>query len=105
MSNLRELRRTYGFDEVAIAPGAITVNPEMTDTSFKLGDVSIDIPVLGSAMDAVANPSFIGKMHEQGALSVMNLEGVQTRYDDPESVLLEVVEAGNDMVTTVMQKV
>ena len=39
MSNLRELRRTYGFDEVAIAPGTVTVNPEMTDTSFKLGDV------------------------------------------------------------------
>ena len=105
MSNLRELRRTYGFDEVAIAPGAITVNPEMTDTSFKLGDVSIEIPILGSAMDAVANPDFIGKMHAQGALSVMNLEGVQTRYEDPASVLAEVVGAPNEMVTTIMQKV
>ena len=105
MSNLRELRRTYGFDEVAIAPGAITVNPEMTDTSFKLGDVSIEIPILGSAMHAVANPAFIGKMHAQGALSVMNLEGVQTRYEDPASVLAEVVGAPNEMVTTIMQKV
>ena len=105
MSNLRQLRRTYGFDEVAIAPGTVTVNPEMTDTSFKLGDVSIKIPILGSAMDAVANPYFIGKMHEQGALSVMNLEGVQTRYDDPEGVLAEIADTPNDMVTAVMQKV
>ncbi|MDE0744194.1 MAG: GuaB3 family IMP dehydrogenase-related protein [SAR202 cluster bacterium] len=105
MSNLRELRRTYGFDEVSIAPGTVTVNPEMTDTSFKLGDVSINIPILGSAMDAVANPYFIGKMHEQGALSVMNLEGVQTRYEDPEGVLAEIADTPNDMVTAVMQKV
>ena len=105
MSNLRELRRTYGFDEVAIAPGTVTVNPEMTDTSFELGNVSIKIPILGSAMDAVANPYFIGKMHEQGALSVMNLEGVQTRYEDPEGVLAEIADTPNDMVTAVMQKV
>ena len=105
MSSLRELRRTYGFDEVSIAPGTVTVNPEMTDTSFKLGDVSIPIPILGSAMDAVANPYFIGKMHEQGALSIMNLEGVQTRYEDPEGVLAEIADTPNDMVTTVMQKV
>ena len=105
MPNLRELRRTYGFDEVAIAPGTVTVNPEMTDTSFKLGDVSINIPILGSAMDAVSNPYFIGKMHEQGALSVMNLEGVQTRYEDPEGVLAEIANTPNDMVTAVMQKV
>ena len=105
MSNLRQLRRTYGFDEVAIAPGTVTVNPEMTDTSFELADVSIKIPILGSAMDAVANPYFIGKMHEQGALSVMNLEGVQTRYEDPEGVLAEIADTPNDMVTAVMQKV
>jgi IMP dehydrogenase len=105
MSNLRELRRTYGFDEVAIAPGTVTVNPEMTDTSFELANVSIKIPILGSAMDAVANPYFIGKMHEQGALSVMNLEGVQTRYEDPEGVLAEIADTPNDMVTAVMQKV
>ena len=105
MSNLRELRRTYGFDEVAIAPGTVTVNPEMTDTSFELGNVSIKIPILGSAMDAVANPYFIGKMHEQGALSVMNLEGVQTRYEDPEGVLAEIADTPNDMVTAVKQKV
>ena len=74
----KELRRTYGFDEVAIAPGALTVNPDMVDTSFNLEGLTIDIPVLGSAMDAVSNPAFAGAMCQQGALSVMNLEGIQT---------------------------
>ena len=87
MANFRELRRVYGFDEVAIVPGSITINPDMTDTSFSLGNVTIDIPILGSAMDAVASPSFAGEMHKQGAISVMNLEGVQTRYDDPQEAI------------------
>ena len=61
MTNFRELRRVYGFDEVAIAPGAVTVNPEMVNTEFSVGNVTTDIPVLGSAMDAVASPSFAGE--------------------------------------------
>ena len=105
MAKPRELRRTYGFDEVAISPGALTVNPDMVDTSFKLEGVEIDIPILGSAMDAVANPSFAGAMHKQGALSVMNLEGVQTRYDEPQSVLEKIAESTKENVTSVMQEV
>ena len=105
MAKPRELRRTYGFDEVAISPGALTVNPDMVDTSFKLEGVEIDIPILGSAMDAVANPSFAGAMHKQGALSVMNLEGIQTRYDEPQSVLEKISESTKENVTSVMQEV
>ena len=105
MAKPRELRRTYGFDEVAISPGALTVNPDMVDTSFKLEGVEIDIPILGSAMDAVANPSFAGAMHKQGALSVMNLEGIQTRYDEPQSVLEKIAESTKENVTSVMQEV
>ena len=74
MVKFRELRRTYGFDEVAISPGSVTVNPELTNTDFSVGPLKISTPVLGSAMDAVASPDFAGTMHRQGALSVMNLE-------------------------------
>ena len=101
----RELRRTYGFDEVAISPGTLTVNPDMVDTSFKLEGVTIDIPVLGSAMDAVSNPAFAGAMHQQGALSVLNLEGIQTRYDDPQSILEKIANSTKENVTSVMQEV
>ena len=95
MVRLKELRRTYGFDEVAIAPGAITVNPEMVDTEFSISGMTIETPVLGSAMDAVASPAFAGEMHKQGAMSVMNLEGVQTRYDDPQQAIDEIAAATN----------
>ena len=105
MTNFRELRRVYGFDEVAIAPGSVTVNPEMVNTEFSVGNVTTDIPVLGSAMDAVASPAFAGEMHRQGALSVMNLEGVQTRYDNPQESIEEIAAASRENVTTVMQRV
>ena len=95
MTNLRELRRVYGFDEVAIVPGAVTVNPEMVNTEFSVGNVTTDIPVLGSAMDAVASPEFAGEMHRQGAMSVMNLEGVQTRYEDPQESIEEIAAASD----------
>jgi IMP dehydrogenase len=105
MSKFKELRRTYGFDEVAIAPGSVTINPAMTDTKFSVGDISIEIPIIGSAMDAVASPQFASAMHQQGALSVMNLEGVQTRYESPQDAIDEVVNTENDKVTSVMQRV
>ena len=105
MSKFRELRRTYGFDEVAIAPGTVTINPAMTDTTFSVGNISIDIPIIGSAMDAVASPEFASEMHSQGALSVMNLEGVQTRYESAQDAIDEVVNTDNDKVTSVMQKI
>jgi IMP dehydrogenase len=105
MSEFRELRRTYGFDEVAIAPGTVTINPAMTDTKFSVGDISIDIPIIGSAMDAVASPEFASEMHSQGALSVMNLEGVQTRYESAQDAIDEVINTDNDKVTSVMQKI
>ena len=103
MAKLRELRRTYGFDEVAISPGTITVNPEMVETDFSVGEVTISTPILGSAMDAVATPAFAGEMHKQGALSVMNLEGVQTRYDEPQNAIDEIASTPREEVTTVMQ--
>ena len=105
MAKLRELRRTYGFDEVAISPGAITVNPEMVETDFSVGEVTISTPILGSAMDAVATPAFAGEMHKQGALSVMNLEGVQTRYEDPQNAIDEIASTPREEVTTVMQRI
>jgi IMP dehydrogenase len=105
MAKLRELRRTYGFDEVAISPGTITVNPEMVETDFSVGEVTISTPILGSAMDAVATPAFAGEMHKQGALSVMNLEGVQTRYEDPQNAIDEIASTPREEVTTVMQRI
>jgi len=58
LSERRNIRRAYGFDEVAIVPGSITVNPEITDTSIDIAGINLSIPILASAMDAVLSPSF-----------------------------------------------
>jgi IMP dehydrogenase len=101
---LKELRRVFGFDEVAIVPGEVTINPELTKTDFSIDGLTLSTPVLSAAMDAVTSPDFAVKMHEMGGLGVMNLEGVQTRYDDPKEVLSQIVETPQQEVTALLQK-
>lgn len=101
---IKELRRVYGFDEVAIVPGEVTVNPELVSTDFPIDGITLKTPVLASAMDAVGSPKFAGKMSELGGLGVMNLEGVQARYDDPDEVLNQIVTTPQDEVTGLLQK-
>ncbi|MCJ7426409.1 MAG: GuaB3 family IMP dehydrogenase-related protein [Dehalococcoidales bacterium] len=101
----RELRRSYGFDEVAIVPGDVTVNPEQTDIELKIEGFTFKIPILASAMDAVIDVRTATLMSQLGGLGVLNLEGVQTRYDDPAEVLAEIARAPAARVTTLLQKV
>jgi IMP dehydrogenase len=98
------MRRAYGFDEVAIVPGAVTVNPELTDVSFALGDLQFPLPILAAAMDAVVSPHFAVDFHKVGGLAVLNLEGIQTRYDDPAAILEEIAAAPKSEVTALLQK-
>lgn len=100
---IQKLRRVYGFDEVAIVPGNTTVNPEMTNTDFSVDGMTLTTPVLASAMDAVVSPAFAGHMSALGGLGVMNLEGVQARYDDPDEVLNQIVTTPQDEVTSLLQ--
>ncbi len=101
----KELRRAYGFDEVAIVPGEVTINPSMASTDFSIGDRTFDIPVVAAAMDAVVSPAFASAMHEAGGFGVMNLEGIYTRYPDPYSILEELTSASQAEVTSMLQKV
>jgi IMP dehydrogenase len=100
----KQLRQAYGFDDVAIVPGQVTINPEQTDVSLRIGDVQLGIPFLASAMDGVVDPNFAITFAKYGGLAVMNLEGVQTRYDNPAEVLAEIAEAPKDRVTDLMQR-
>ena len=102
---VKKLRRSYGFDEVAIVPGDITINPEQTNIDLKIGDLTFTIPILTSAMDAVVDVNFAILMSKLGGLAVLHLEGVQTRYDNPEEVLAAIAQASNAEVTPLLQKV
>ena len=101
----KELRTAYGFDEVAIVPGEVTVNPEMTSTEMRIGDTVFDIPIMAAAMDAVVSPATAILMNQMGGLGVLNLEGLYTRYDDPHSMLEEILSASQQEVTGLLQEV
>ena len=103
--HLKELRRVYGFDEVAIAPGSVTINPDLTNTDFSVDGITLSTPVLGGAMDAVSSPKFVSEMDRLGGMAVTNMEGVHSRYDDPQSVIEEIVETPLAKVTSLLQKV
>jgi len=99
----KAMRHAYGFDDVAIVPGSYTVNPELTDVSFTIGDFKFDIPVIAAALDAVVDPGFAGKIGRLGGLAVLNLEGIHTRYADPASLLVEFAAADKSKVTALLQ--
>ncbi len=98
------LRQTYGFDDVALVPGDITINPDQTDIAFSIDQINFGLPIVASAMDGVVDVRMAVAMGKLGGLAVLNLEGVQTRYEDPDSVLAEIAEAPPEKVTGLMQK-
>ena len=102
---LKELERSYGFDEVAIVPGDVTINPEMASTQMSIGPYSFDAPVIASAMDGSVSPRFATLMHEMGGLGALNGEGLYTRYEDPYSVLEEIISMDQGEVTEYLQEV
>lgn len=100
-----KMRRAYGFDEVAIVPGDVTLNPDQTDIALSLGNLTIPIPIIAAAMDAVVDPSFAILMSQLGGLAALNLEGVQARYPNPEEVLAEIIAASPTQVTPLLQSI
>ena len=101
----KQLRYSYGFDEVAIVPGDITINPDQTNIDFKIEGFTFSIPILAAAMDAVTDVNLAILMSKLGGLAVLNLEGVQTRYDNPQEILSEIAQASDAEVTPLLQKI
>jgi IMP dehydrogenase len=106
----RKARVTYGFDEIALVPGTVTINPNEVDIAWRLPrrdaePIRFKIPILASAMDGVVDVRFAIEMGKLGGLAVLNLEGVQTRYKNPQEVLQKVVDADKAEVTALLQKI
>lgn len=100
----KQLRHAYGFDDVAIVPGQVTVNPDLVDVSFELAGMKFELPIIASAMDAVVDVDFAVQYSAFGGLAALNLEGLQTRYDDPGAILAEIAAAPPEQATALMQK-
>lgn len=101
----KQMRYTYGFEEIALVPSDITINPDQTDISLAIDRLTFSIPILASAMDGVVDVKFAIAMSKLGGLAVLNLEGLQTRYANPDEVLAQVADAPPEKVTSIMQKV
>jgi len=100
----RKARRCYGFDEIALVPGAVTLNPDEVDISWEIDGKKFPIPFLASAMDGVVDPKFAIAMGKLGAIAVLNLEGIYTRYDDYEPILDDISKATPERATELVQK-
>ncbi|MBG82291.1 MAG: GuaB3 family IMP dehydrogenase-related protein [Chloroflexi bacterium] len=103
--NFKELKPAYGFDDVAIAPGDITINPEMADLTTNFDGVRLDVPFIASAMDAVVDPKFAIDMTQAGGMAVMNMDGLHTRYEDTNEIYEEIAAAAREDATEIMQKI
>ncbi|MCC6759170.1 MAG: GuaB3 family IMP dehydrogenase-related protein [Candidatus Omnitrophica bacterium] len=99
----RRARRCYGFDEVALVPGMVTVNPNEVDPSWKIGDKKFEVPILAAAMDGVVDVKFAIAMGKMGGIAVLNLDGIQTRYEKPEEILAEIANASPEEATKLVQ--
>ncbi|MEA2610873.1 MAG: dehydrogenase, partial [Chloroflexota bacterium] len=92
-SKVDTIRPTYGFEDVSLAPGTDTVEPADVDLAQVFCGIDLAIPVLASAMDAVVDARLAGALAKLGGLAVLNLEGVQTRYDEPDTILGRIATA------------
>ncbi len=97
-------RRAYGFDEIALVPGSLTLDLELCDVSVSICGHKLAIPILASAMDSVVDVRVAGILGKLGGLAVLNLQGLQTRYEDPSDAYRQVTGCDNGEFVEVMQK-
>src|SRR5438094_4971592 len=101
----RRARRAYGFDEVALVPGGVTLNPDEVDITFSMGErFALPLPFWGSAMDGVVDVDFAVAMGKLGGVAVLNLDGVHTRYENSAPVIEKIAEADKASVNAVLKE-
>lgn len=100
----KSARRAYGIDEIALVPGPRTLDPSLADTRWSIGKIEREIPIIASAMDGVVDVKMAVRLSELGSMGVLNLEGIQTRYADPEPILDRIASVGPTEFVTLMQE-
>jgi IMP dehydrogenase len=99
----KSARRAYGIDEIALVPGRGTLDPVLADTQWEIGGIKREIPIIASAMDGVVDVGMAARLSQLGALGVINLDGIQTRYADPSIVLDKIAAVGPTEFVALMQ--
>lgn len=100
----KRARRAYGFDEVALVPGKVTINPDEIDTRLRIGELELVVPIIAAAMDGAVDAHFAVEMGKLGGLAVLNLDGINCRYDDVAHVYEQIAEAPRERVNLLLQE-
>ncbi|RFA10038.1 inosine 5-monophosphate dehydrogenase [Subtercola boreus] len=98
-------RRVYAFDDIAVVPSRRTRDPKDVSTTWSIDAYQFDIPVLAAPMDSVVSPSTAIAMGRLGGLGVLDLEGLWTRYENPEPLLAEIQGLPEGASTVRMQQI
>jgi IMP dehydrogenase len=101
----RKARVAYGFDDIALVPGSVTVNPNEVDVAWELCGRRIELPIIAAAMDGVTDARFAIEMGRLGGLAVLNLEGIQTRYESPDEVVQQIISSSAEEATRIIQSI
>ncbi len=104
LGGYKKARRVYGFDEVALTPAGLQLDPRDVDTSWCIGKHRFKIPVLAAALDAAVNPKVAAEMTRLGGLAVLNLDGLQCRYEDADAALQQIADAPSEGIISFIQK-
>ena len=101
----KKVRRAYGIDEIALVPGIRTLDYDLTNTSWSIGNIQREIPIIASAMDSVVDVKTAVELSKLGSLGVLNMEGIQTRYENPIEILSQISSVGKSEFVPLMQKI
>ncbi|MCM8772282.1 MAG: GuaB3 family IMP dehydrogenase-related protein [Candidatus Omnitrophica bacterium] len=101
----RKARVCYGFDDISLVPGTVTLNPEEVDITTEIGGYKLKIPIFAAAMDGVVDPKFAVLFGKMGGIAVLNLMGIYTRYEDPYSVIKEIISSSQEESTRIIQNI
>src|SRR5213594_4918483 len=99
----RKARAAYGFDDIALVPGSLTINPSEVDIAWELCGHRFELPIMAAAMDGVVSPKLAIEMGRLGGLAVLNLEGIFSRYENPDEVLDRITSASLEEATKIIQ--
>jgi len=101
----KKVRRAYGIDEIALVPGKRTLDYDLTDPSWLIGDIKREVPIVASAMDSVVDVNTAIELTKLGSIGVINMEGIQTRYENPDEILNQIASVGKNDFVPLMQKI
>ncbi len=105
ISKNRSIKLALGFDDVSLEPSAQTIDPDLVDISFSVGDRKFETPIVASAMDSVVDPNMMSLLTNEGCFGVLNLDGVWSKFENPEEKIKAIVDADDQAVTAVMQEI